>query len=133
MIFREAAREVSESSLHKSPALSVVIDPIAGNKNMLTLEGQMWKKWRSVFNPAFSVQQVVSQVPTIVECSERFIKNLDRYASANQILRLEEETTKLTIDIIGLVVCDHDFASLTTDARYLSIMRKTLAWMPDTR
>ena len=129
----EIARQISESTLLKHPNLAEVIKPIAGSKNILTAEGAMWKKWRSVFNPGFSVQQIVSQVPAIVQCTEAFVKILDQHASANRLFRLEEETTKVTIDVIGLVVCDHDFKTLTTDNEFMTTMRKTLAWMPDQR
>ncbi|CAO2657275.1 Nn.00g034010.m01.CDS01 [Neocucurbitaria sp. VM-36] len=127
----EAAREISESGLPKHPTLVEAVEPVAGKRNILTTEGALWKKWRSVFNPGFSIQQVVSQVPVIVECAEAFINILDGHASADRVFRLEEETTKVTIDVIGRVVCDHDFKTLTTDNEFMTTMRKTLSWMPD--
>ena len=129
--YREVAREISESGLPKHSSLTQVIEPLAGKNNMLTTNGQLWKKWRSIFNPGFSVQQVISQVPTIVECGEAFINILDEHALADRVFRLEEETTKITIDVIGRVVCDHDFKTLTTDNEFMQTMRKTLSWMPD--
>lgn len=41
------------------------------------------------------------------------------------------QTTKITIDVIGRVVCDHDFKTLTTDNEFMKTMRKTISWMPD--
>lgn len=66
-----------------------------------------------------------------MECAEAFIDILDEHAVAKRVFRLEEETTKITIDVIGRVVCDHDFKTLTTDNEFMTTMRKTLAWMPD--
>lgn len=100
---------------------------------IVTAHDQLWKKWRSVFNPAFSIQQVVSQVPVIVECAQAFINLLDQHAAADHVFRLEEDTTKITIDVIGRVVCDHDFKTLTTSNEFMETMRKTLSWMPDMR
>ncbi|KAF1841638.1 cytochrome P450 [Cucurbitaria berberidis CBS 394.84] len=127
----EVAREISESGLPKHRTLLETIEPLAGRLNILSIEGQLWKKWRNVFNPGFSVQQVISQVPVIVECTEAFINILDRHASKDEVFRLEEETTKISIDVIGRVVCDHDFKTLTTDNDFMRTMRKTLSWMPN--
>ncbi|KAF1838758.1 cytochrome P450 [Decorospora gaudefroyi] len=127
----EVAREVSESGLPKHYATRDVLEPLAGQWNLVILNGALWKKWRTVFNPGFSVQQVISQVPVIVECTETFVNILDGHASANRLFRVEEETTKLTIDVIGRVICDHDFKSLTTDNEFVNNLRKTLSWMPD--
>ncbi|KAF2030376.1 cytochrome P450, partial [Setomelanomma holmii] len=127
----EIGRQISESGLKKHPSLGEVIEPLAGKMNMLSTDGVFWKKWRSIFNPGFSIQQVVSQVPAIVECGQSFIKLLDEHAKADRVFRLEEETTKITIDVIGKVVCDHDFRTLSSDNEFMTTMRKTLSWMPD--
>ncbi|KAL6705889.1 hypothetical protein ACN47E_006349 [Coniothyrium glycines] len=127
----EVARQVSESGLPKHPSLASVIEPLAGKLNILTMDGALWKKWRTVFNPGFSIQQVVGQLPAIIDCAEAFIKILDAHAQATRVFRLEEETTKITIDVIGRVVCDHDFKTLTTDNDFMTTMRKTLSWMPN--
>jgi cytochrome P450 len=67
----------------------------------------------------------------MVEYTESLVKILDEHASAERIFRLEEETTKITVDVIGKVICDHDFKSLTTDNEFMTTMRNTLSWMPD--
>jgi cytochrome P450 len=60
--YREIARQVSESGIKKHPNLGEVLEPLAGKLNILTTDGALWKKWRSIFNPGFSIQQVLSQV-----------------------------------------------------------------------
>ncbi|KAF1945072.1 cytochrome P450 [Clathrospora elynae] len=67
----------------------------------------------------------------MVECAEAFVKILDRHVLKDDLFRMEEETTKISIDVIGRVVCDHDFKTLTTDNEFMRTMRNTLAWMPD--
>jgi cytochrome P450 len=60
---REVARQVSEATVNKHPTLGAVLEPLAGRYNMLTTtDYAFWKKWRSIFNPAFSNQQVMSMV-----------------------------------------------------------------------
>ncbi|KAH3912265.1 hypothetical protein HBI56_005760 [Parastagonospora nodorum] len=124
-------RYISDSGLDKHPSLGGTLESIAGKWNILTTDGAYWKKWRTVFNPGFSIQHTVSQVPVMVEYTESLVKILDEHASAERIFRLEEETTKITIDVIGKVICDHDFKSLTTDNEFMTTMRNTLSWMPD--
>ena len=68
---------------------------------------------------------------SIVEYTKSLVKILNDHASAERIFRLEEETTKITVDVIGKVICDHDFRSLTTDNDFITTMRNTLSWMPD--
>jgi cytochrome P450 len=41
------------------------------------------------------------------------------------------QTTKVTIDVIGKVICDHDFKTLSTDNEFMTTMRNTLSWMPN--
>jgi hypothetical protein len=35
--------------------------------------------------------------------------------------------------VIGKVLCDHDFNTLTSESEFMTTMRKQLAWMPNTR
>ena len=99
----------------------------------MAAEGAVWKKWRSVFNPGFSISHLMDQIPTIVDCSKDYIKILDEHAANGALFRLEEEATKLTIDVIGKIICDHDFKSLVQDNKFVELMRKQLSWMPDSR
>ncbi|KAF2703867.1 cytochrome P450 [Pleomassaria siparia CBS 279.74] len=129
----EAAQEIANSGLLKHPALDDFLSPLAGRHNLVSMEGAVWQRWRNVFNPGFSTQHIMNQVPTIVDCVEIYAQILDRHASENDVFRLEEEATKVTIDVIGKVVCNHDFNSLTSNNRFVEIMRKTLSWMPDSQ
>jgi cytochrome P450 len=89
----EIARQLSESGLPKHPTLATVLEPLAGKHNLVTSEGSVWRKWRNIFNPGFSTQQVISQVPAIIECGEAFVKLLDDHAAASRVFRLEEEVS----------------------------------------
>ncbi|KAF2192569.1 cytochrome protein [Zopfia rhizophila CBS 207.26] len=130
----ETAQEVSANSgLPKHPNISDFIAPLAGKENLVTMEGSLWKKWRSIFNPGFSTSHLMAQIPTIVSCAQEFVRILDKHAARKDVFRLEEEATKVTIDVIGKVVCDHDFNSLTTDNEFVELMRKSLSWMPDSQ
>ncbi|KAF2275080.1 cytochrome P450 [Westerdykella ornata] len=130
----ETAHQLSEAKLNKDPALLDVVEPLAGRENILCSDGLRWKKWRAIFNPGFSVQQLMSQVPMIVDCAAAFVRILDNHAAHNDLFRMEEEATKITIDVIGKAICAHDFKCLhSDDNEFVKTMRKSLSWMPDTQ
>jgi cytochrome P450 len=62
---------------------------------MLTASGALWKKWRSIFNPGFSVQHLVGQVPMMVDSCQMFIELLDQHATCDRVFRMEEEVCLL--------------------------------------
>ncbi|KAF2009336.1 cytochrome P450 [Aaosphaeria arxii CBS 175.79] len=130
----EAGQDIAQNSgLHKHPKVGKFLDPLLGEGNMVTSDGAQWKKWRSVFNPGFALQHLMTQVPLIVDCTNIYVQNLEKQVVKGEVFRLEDEATKVTIDIIGKVVCDFEFKTLTADSLFLDYMRKALSWMPDTQ
>lgn len=70
-----------------------------GKVNMLTTSGPLWRKWRSAFNPGFSVQHLVGQVPMIIDCCKDFVRILDEHSSADRVFRMEEEVHQKTHEL----------------------------------
>lgn len=100
----EALHQVTTThSLPKHAGMKRVLTPLAGEDNMLTLEGSAWKAWRTVFNPGFSPNHLMTQVPEIVEETEVFRDILAENADRGEILRMETLTIRLTLDIIGRI------------------------------
>ena len=91
---RDVARQVAEADLLKHPVLVNALEPFVGKVNMLTTSGPLWKKWRSAFNPGFSVQHLIGQVPMVVDCSQEFVRLLDEHSSADRLFRMEEEVCR---------------------------------------
>ena len=98
-----ASQFTQEVSLPKSPALVKWIRPLAENKDLVSMEGQLWKQWRGVYNPGFSASHLMFLVPQIVEEVEHFCDILRDRARAGFIFQLEEATVNLTMDVIGRV------------------------------
>lgn len=79
--------------------------PLTGTRDMVSSNGEQWKKWRAVFNPGFSSRNIMALVPIIMEDMVTFLKVLEGFASETgqpgQVVQLEKLTTNLTFDIIG--------------------------------
>lgn len=94
--------------LPKSPELRAYLTPLDANKSLISTEGDMWRTWRTRFNPGFSLKNVVTMVPFILEESLIFVDGLRSMAGQDgawgPVFPLEERTTNLTFDIIGRVV-----------------------------
>lgn len=89
------------NQLPKDPGVTTFMKPLAGKQNLVTMEGPAWKRWRSIFNPGFSVSHISSLVPDMVEKIEIFKKKLLEHANNGKMVYLEEMVLGLTIDIIG--------------------------------
>ena len=77
---------------------------LTGGKNLVSMHGAEWKTWRSIFNPGFSASHLMTLVPGIVDDSMVFCEILREHAEKGDVFRLEDLSTKLTVDIIGKVV-----------------------------
>ena len=93
-----------EHSLPKSGELRRWIRPLAGNKDLVSLEGQPWKKWRNINNPGFSASHLMSLTPQILREVLTFCEILRERAQAGVAMPLEEATVNLTMDTIGRVI-----------------------------
>jgi cytochrome P450 len=74
-----------------------------GSRNLTTLEGSVWKKWRAVFNPGFSASHLMTLVPAMVDETQIFCNVLQKHAEEDNVFRFERGLTSLTVDIIGRV------------------------------
>lgn len=102
----DAAMAVSSAKppFPKAQHFKDMIDPIVGGPNMITANGAEWKLWRNVFNPAFSMANLMEQVPSIVDSARMFCQKLEERAQKGTVLPLEDIATRLTMDIIIKVV-----------------------------
>lgn len=75
-----------------------------GGRDLVHLEGQEWKTARAMFNPGFSARNLLSLIPAFVEEVEVYKDRLREVAASGEVVRLEDFTTYLTVDIIGRAV-----------------------------
>ena len=93
-----------EYSLPKYHALKSFLQPIAEGLDIVSMEGELWKTWRGIFNPGFSVNHLMSLISSLVEETKWFCENLKTLSEGQKIFRMKNLTDNLTMDIIGRVV-----------------------------
>lgn len=77
--------------------------PLTENNDLLTMEGQMWKDWRNVYNPGFSASHLTTLVPEILHEISTFLEILREVTQKGDMFSLEDVIVNMTMDIIGRV------------------------------
>ena len=90
--------------LPKHKGLRYFLKPLTGEFDLVTMEGPMWKRWRTIFNPGFSASHIMTLIPAMVEETQIFRGILLRAAEKAEVSQLERATLNLTVDVIGQVV-----------------------------
>lgn len=92
------------TSLPKHPHLFAEFMPFTQLNDLITMSGQTWKMWRAIFNPAFSSKNLLSLMPAVLEEIDVFVDSLKQAAQSKQVIRLEDNAIKCTIDIMGRAI-----------------------------
>ena len=93
-----------EQSLLKHEHLGHELQPLTQRLDLVSLEGHVWKTWRSIFNPGFSAKNLMRQVPDMMEEIEIFREGLRAAAKKGERIKMMLPAEKLTIDIMGRTV-----------------------------
>lgn len=89
-----------EASLPKSPWLTRELGPLTKAKDIVTMEGQEWKLWRSIFNPGFSAKNITSLLPSFLEEIQVFKERLLATAKSGKVVKMEKIAQEATVDVI---------------------------------
>ncbi|SLM34293.1 cytochrome p450 [Lasallia pustulata] len=119
-----------EYSLPKFRVMRDFIDPLAGEYNLVTMEGDMWKRWRSIFNPGFSSSHLMTLIPDILEDTLTFCGILRQHVQKDDMFSLEELTISLTVDVIGRVTLDTRFNQQRSKHDMMEALRSQVRWLP---
>ncbi|KAL6706358.1 hypothetical protein ACN47E_005464 [Coniothyrium glycines] len=95
------------TSVPKHPAMQRLA-PLVGARSLVTTDGTEWKNLRKRILPAFQPHHLLSLVDVIVEKTEMFIDLMEQKAITGESFRIDEYTTNLVFDIIGIVTFDMD-------------------------
>lgn len=127
----EIAQQITVlGSYDKHPELMKYTKPLSGSNNLVSVNGETWKKWRRIFNPGFAVGHLMGMVPEIVEDTEAFVKALGKFADSGAVFRLEDVATRFTVDVIGRVTMDVQFHAQETDHPLINAFRSQVRWLP---
>ncbi|KAH7040334.1 cytochrome P450 [Microdochium trichocladiopsis] len=100
-------------SLPKAEMVRYFMRPLCDDRDLVTLEGNEWKLWRSRFNPGFSARNIMALVPTILEEVDVFVRQLEQLSgpggSWGNVFQLEKKAMNLTFDVIGRAALDIKF------------------------
>ncbi|KAL9027987.1 MAG: hypothetical protein Q9196_003573 [Gyalolechia fulgens] len=117
-----------EHSLPKHPGLRYFLYPIAEGLDLVTMEGHLWKTWRSRFNPGFSASYLMTLARGIVDETEQFCRRLQELAEGQKLFRMKDLTDNLTVDIIGRVVMNAQLGSQVHRNPLVDGLRMQVKW-----
>lgn len=105
LVFNPDAAHVvcQKMNLAKEKKNEVMIRPITGGINLLSMNGELWRYWRTLFSPGFSTGVMADQVPHLVDQVSSFCARLEQNADKGIVL-LNHFTSEMTFKII-LKIC----------------------------
>lgn len=96
----EAAVQVTTKyNLPKTDMHLSFMKSTTGGPNMISMNDNEWKLWRSLFNPGFSTATMMDNVPHIVDSVQIFCDKMKERAGKG-LFYLDDLTTRLTMDVI---------------------------------
>lgn len=79
----------------------------------------------------FSTQHLLTLVPGIVDDALVYVEKLTEHAHKQDLFRLEEDTTRLTVDVIGKVVLDVRFNMQRGEDECINALREQVHYLPN--
>ncbi|KAI9796323.1 MAG: hypothetical protein M1835_004314 [Candelina submexicana] len=116
-------------SLPKHPDLRNFLYPLANGLDIVTMEGPMWKKWRNIYNPGFSLAHLMTLTPVIVRETLIFCENLQHYVERKERFQMKTLTDKLAIDIIGTVILDTELNTQRSQNVMVDSLKRQIRWL----
>lgn len=94
------AQFTQDKSHPKAPFIFSELGPLTGNRDLVTMEGQEWKTWRSVFNPGFSAKNLTALLPDFLEEIQVLKERLIAAAKSGEVIKMEKTVQLATVDVI---------------------------------
>ncbi|KAE9967037.1 hypothetical protein EG327_011641 [Venturia inaequalis] len=132
VISPDLMRQVSqtENSLPKVAFLKAYMKPISGGHDIVTMEGEEWKRWKDVFRPGFS--QVTELVPAILENIHVFrdlLANKSKIPGDGGAFQLHHSALLLAMDMSGSALWGHDLQSQSRYNDMADAIISQLRWL----
>ncbi|KAK9426795.1 putative Cytochrome P450 [Seiridium unicorne] len=122
------AAQIQAANLAKPPVLSGPLVKLNGGPSLLTMHGDIWKRWRTLFNPGFSPAYIMGLAPAVTQEVAVFCDLLRQRVREGRVFQLEDMTLKLTVDTIGAATLDTRLRHQTQDSFLASALQKQIEW-----
>lgn len=126
-----AFQVVQKVSLEKHWMYPRFIGHVVGKTSLVISGGALWKRTRAIFNPGFSAGHLTTLIPSIVDDVLVYLDILSKLADSEKIAPIEDLLARLTIDIMGHIVLDHDLNSQTGENKLVMAFREAVKWTPN--
>ncbi len=97
------ASQCQALNFRKPGILSQPLEVVSGGPSLISMNGETWKRWRSLINPGFNPNYMEGLVPLIAAEVAVFCDLLRKQARQGKVFQLEEMALRLTVDTIGTV------------------------------
>ncbi|KAI0377024.1 cytochrome P450 [Hypomontagnella monticulosa] len=124
------AAQVEAAFLDKPAAMCSTLEIINGGPSLMTMHGDTWRQWRSLFNPGFAAGYMIGLAPEIAREVAVFCNLLQGLAAKDEMFQLEEYTLRLTFDVIGRVTFDARLHYQTQGSALADCLRRQIYWTP---
>ncbi|KAK3319206.1 cytochrome P450 [Apodospora peruviana] len=118
-----------DPSLPKAWLLRREFQPFTHLKDLVTLEGAEWKRWRAIYNPGFSAKNLLSMVPDFVEEIQVFTGLLRSLAKSGESANCLEMAMNLTYDVIGRATMGERLHCQTIPNSFKKALNKQTTWV----
>ncbi|CAJ2513011.1 Uu.00g011300.m01.CDS01 [Anthostomella pinea] len=98
-----------------------------GGEDLVHLEGQEWKAARAMFNPGFSAKNLLSLIPNFMEEALVFRERLREAAVSGAVVKLENYTTDVTVDVVARAVLGTRLQTQTMSSKLMKAMQAQLS------
>ena len=118
-----------QHSLPKFHGMRTFLNPLTEGMDLVTMEGETWKKWRRIFNPGFSGGHLMTLVPAIVRETVTFCNILGDVARDQTMVKMKDLTDNLAMDVIGQVTLDTSLNCQTINNTLVTALKTQIRWL----
>ena len=120
-----------DNNTPKHHGISKFMIHLSGPGDIVSSNGSHWKKWRTIMNPGFASAHLMTLASGIVDDSIVFTEKLAEHAKKEEVFRLEEDATRLTVDIIGKVALDLQLGTQRGENEMITAFREQVHLVPN--
>ncbi|KAF2184796.1 cytochrome P450 [Zopfia rhizophila CBS 207.26] len=120
--------QMTQASLERPKEVNVTFDTFVGGQNLISMPEAPWKYWRNLFNPGFRERYIQDLVPKVTAEVDVFCRILRQCAARGGIVKLDDLTFKLTVDVINATVMDTRLHHQERDHPFAESLRFQLEW-----